>query len=95
MPYDEVPDLFPILREHGWSTGYPCGRLDESPIDVLSAPRCASALTTRVDIASLTPEHAFTLPRLYTNDHLERSPKGGCSRPERVAGTRRCSSPNP
>jgi len=51
-----------------WVMCYPYGEYNESLIHILKKHHCQLGLTTRVDIANLIPEHAFTLPRLDTND---------------------------
>ena len=47
---------------------YPYGAYNNSLINILKKKNCKLGLTTKVDIASLSKENAFTLERLDTND---------------------------
>ena len=51
-----------------WVMCYPYGAHDDSLIEILKKKKCKLALTTRVDIASLNKDNAYTLERLDTND---------------------------
>lgn len=51
-----------------WVMCYPYGSYNNSLIEILIKKNCKLALTTKVNIASLNKENAFTLERLDTND---------------------------
>ena len=51
-----------------WVMCYPYGAYNNSLIDILKKKNCKLGLTTKVDIAGLSKENAFTLERLDTND---------------------------
>ena len=56
------------LNTGDWVMCYPYGGYNDSLIDILKRNGCKLGLTTKVDIATLSPENAFTLERLDTND---------------------------
>jgi peptidoglycan/xylan/chitin deacetylase (PgdA/CDA1 family) len=51
-----------------WVISYPYGGYNDSLIEILKRHGCKLGLTLKVDIATLSPENAFTLERLDTND---------------------------
>jgi len=51
-----------------WVMNYPYGVYNNSLIDIIRKKNCKFALTTKVGIASLSKDNAFTLERLDTND---------------------------
>ena len=51
-----------------WVMSYPYGAYNDSLIEILKKKDCALALTTKVDIANISKENAYTLERLDTND---------------------------
>ena len=51
-----------------WAMCYPYGSFNESLINILKVKNCKLALTTNVDIATISKENAYTLERLDTND---------------------------
>ena len=51
-----------------WVMCYPYGSYDHSLIKILRNNNCKAALTTKVGIAQLTQENAYSLERLDTND---------------------------
>ena len=53
--------------EH-WIMNYPYGAYNDSLIDIIKARGCKLAISTRVAVATLDAAHAYTLPRLDTND---------------------------
>lgn len=69
----EIDLSLEFLKEVGsptdnWVMCYPYGAYNSSLIDILIKKNCKLALTTKVDIASLNKDNAFTLERLDTND---------------------------
>tara|TARA_Y100000310_G_C20566798_1_gene755890 strand:- start:192 stop:1130 length:939 start_codon:yes stop_codon:yes gene_type:complete len=74
----EFLDLVNAPTEN-WVMCYPYGAYDDSLIETLMKKGCAIALTTRVDIALLSGDNAYTLERLDTNDF----PKDSNSRPNK------------
>ena len=79
---NEVNETLKFLRKVGvpmkdWVMAYPYGVYNDSLIEILKKSGCALAFTTKVDIANLTKENAYTLERLDTNDF----PKSGVRRP--------------
>ncbi|MEA3457984.1 MAG: polysaccharide deacetylase family protein [Candidatus Thermoplasmatota archaeon] len=69
----EIDLSLEFLKEVGsptdnWVMCYPYGAYNSSLIDILKKKRCMFALTTKVDIACLNKDNAFTLERLDTND---------------------------
>ena len=51
-----------------WAICYPYGLYNDSLLRLLKTYRCGIGLTSRVGIGRLTPDNAFTLERLDTND---------------------------
>ena len=51
-----------------WMMCYPYGAYDNSLIGILKKKNCKLALTTKVDIAALNKDNAYTLERLDTNN---------------------------
>ena len=51
-----------------WMMAYPYGAYDNSLIGILKKKNCKLALTTKVDIADLNKDNAYTLERLDTNN---------------------------
>ena len=51
-----------------WVMCYPYGAYNESLIDILKRRNCKLGLTTKVGIANLSRDNAFTIERLDTND---------------------------
>ena len=69
----EIDLSLQFLKEIGaptdnWVMCYPYGAYDNSLIEILKKKNCRLALTTKVDIAGLNKENAYTLERLDTND---------------------------
>lgn len=60
-----------------WVMCYPYGAYNASLVGTLKKKGCRLALSTKVDIASLSEENAFSLERLDTND----LPKSGIAPP--------------
>jgi peptidoglycan/xylan/chitin deacetylase (PgdA/CDA1 family) len=56
------------LATDNWVMCYPYGACNASLIEILKRQGCKLGLTTKVDIAVLSAENAFTLARLDTND---------------------------
>ena len=70
---DEIDRSLAFLKRIGsdtenWIMNYPYGAYNDSLIDIIKARSCKLAITTEVAIADLDQEHAYTLPRLDTND---------------------------
>ena len=70
---NEINLTIEFLKELGaptenWVMCYPYGSYNKSLINILKKGNCKLALTTNVDIASLSKENAYTLQRLDTND---------------------------
>ena len=53
---------------HNWVMCYPYGAYNKSLIEIIKNKGCSLALTTKVGIATLSKENAYTLERLDTND---------------------------
>ena len=53
---------------NNWVMNYPYGAYNDSLIEIIRARGCKLAVSTRVAVAELSVENAFTLPRLDTND---------------------------
>ncbi|MBI5542239.1 MAG: polysaccharide deacetylase family protein [Bacteroidia bacterium] len=51
-----------------WTMCYPYGNYNENTIDILKDKGCKLALTTVVDIANISQNNIYELPRLDTND---------------------------
>ncbi|MBR1672986.1 MAG: polysaccharide deacetylase family protein, partial [Fretibacterium sp.] len=51
-----------------WIMNYPYGAYNNSLIEIIRNRGCKLGLSTRVAVAELTKDNAFTLPRLDTND---------------------------
>jgi len=51
-----------------WAMCYPYGAYNDSLIEILKKKGCAMGFTTDMNIAKITKDNAFTLPRLDTND---------------------------
>ena len=51
-----------------WVMCYPYGAYNDSLIKILKKKGCTIGLTTKVDIANLSQDNAYTLERLDTND---------------------------
>ena len=51
-----------------WVMCYPYGVYNNTVIEILKKNSCALAFTTKVDIATISKENAYTLERLDTND---------------------------
>lgn len=51
-----------------WTMCYPYGNYNQDTLQILSDKNCKVALTTEVQIASLSNNHRLSLPRLDTND---------------------------
>lgn len=51
-----------------WVMSYPYGAYNASLIDIVRQHNGSLGLTTEVKVAEITPDSAFTLPRLDTND---------------------------
>jgi peptidoglycan/xylan/chitin deacetylase (PgdA/CDA1 family) len=51
-----------------WVMSYPFGAYDDSLVNILKENNCIMALTTKVDVAQLSKNNAYTLERLDTND---------------------------
>lgn len=69
----EIDRSLDFLKEVGaptdsWVMCYPYGAYNRSLIEILRKKKCKLALTTKVDIAQLSRNNAFTLERLDTND---------------------------
>jgi len=69
----EINETLTFLKKIGaqtkdWAMAYPYGVYNDSLIEILKKNDCALAFTTKVDIANLSKENAFTLERLDTND---------------------------
>ncbi|MEL6943806.1 MAG: polysaccharide deacetylase family protein, partial [Bacteroidota bacterium] len=69
----EISKSYDFLEELGvdmnnWTMCYPYGAYDHSTINILKEFDCKLALSTRVDVADLSLESRFELPRLNTND---------------------------
>jgi peptidoglycan/xylan/chitin deacetylase (PgdA/CDA1 family) len=58
-----------------WVMAYPYGAYDEKTLDLLDDRGAGLGLTTVPEIATVTPTHALTIPRIDTND-LPQSPAG-------------------
>jgi peptidoglycan/xylan/chitin deacetylase (PgdA/CDA1 family) len=56
------------LSTDDWVMCYPYGSYNDSLTEILKRYRCKLGLTTRVNVATLSPENALTLERLDTND---------------------------
>lgn len=70
---EEIDLSIDFLKDIGtptdnWGLCYPYGAYNRSLIDILIKKNFKFALTTKVDIASLNKNNAFTLERLDTND---------------------------
>lgn len=70
---EEVNKSLDFLKEIGsdltaWAMCYPYGSYNDSLVSILKRKNCKLALTTNVQVAELSQESAYKLPRLDTND---------------------------
>jgi len=70
---DEIDRSLAFLKRIGsdtenWIMNYPYGGYNDTLIDIIRARGCKLAISTEVAVATLDKEHAYTLPRLDTND---------------------------
>ena len=56
------------VEENKRTMCYPYGSFDDSLINILKQNNFQAAFTTKVDIAYISSDNKFTLPRLDTND---------------------------
>lgn len=69
----EVDKSLAFLRElrggdEPWTMAYPFGNYSDTVVEVVRQKGCSLAFTTEPEIAELTPESRFTVPRFDTND---------------------------
>ena len=56
------------VNANSWTMCYPYGDYDDNIIEILKQSGCKLGLTTRVDVANISTDNPFKLPRLDTND---------------------------
>ena len=86
----EVETSLTFLYEVGgeitdWAICYPYGSYNDTLLDVLRERGCRVGLTSRPDVATLSPGNALTLPRLDTNDFPKCASAGRAVWTQRVA----------
>ena len=60
---------------NNWTIAYPYGACNDSLIEILKKKGCKLGMTTKVGMAEVSKENAFTLERLDTNDILREQDK--------------------